>query len=76
MVVLAAFYGIAETLLLLGVLVQVISVLVKGTPNPHVRSFGAQLSGYVYQLFLYLTYNSDHCPFPFAAWPRVPVSSP
>ena len=76
MVVLAIFYGIAETLLLLGVLIQVVSVLVKGSPNPHVRSFGAQLSGYIYQLFLYLTYSSDHCPFPFAAWPRETVPSP
>lgn len=73
MLVLAVFYGMAEMLLALAIVFQVVSVLASGSPNPHVRAFGAQLSGYIYQLFLYFTYNSDDCPFPFSAWPKAPV---
>ena len=75
MLVLAVCYGMAETLLLLAVIFQVAAVFVSGSPNPYARSFGAQLSRYIYQLFLYLTYNSERCPFPFAAWPIGPASS-
>lgn len=75
MLVLATFYGIAETLLLLTVAFQMASVFSSGSPNPHVRFLGAQLSRYIYQLFLYLTYNSEQRPFPFSPWPREPVPS-
>ena len=43
--------------------------LITGEPNCHLKRFGSSLSCYYYQLVLYLTFNSEVKPFPFAPWP-------
>ncbi|MEO5339564.1 MAG: DUF4389 domain-containing protein [Magnetococcus sp. MYC-9] len=75
--VLLTCYGMAETLLLLVVGWQAIAMLLGGGPHDdRVRVLGGQLSGYIYQIFLYLTCNSTLRPFPFSPWPRGLVPPP
>jgi Domain of unknown function (DUF4389) len=44
-------------------------LLFTGGRNARVLSLGASLSAYAYQIFRYLTYNSELRPFPFTDWP-------
>ena len=65
----AAIYSVAEMVLAAVVLFQFLCVLFTGKRNDKVLSLGAQISTFAYQVFRYLTYNSDERPFPFADWP-------
>jgi len=69
MVLFIIFYGIAEGLLMFIVLFQFIVTLITSTPNERVRPFSRQLSRYIYNVLLFLTYNSEEKPFPFSDWP-------
>ncbi|MDX8403489.1 MAG: DUF4389 domain-containing protein [Mariprofundaceae bacterium] len=69
MLLFAILYWVAEAVLAVVVLFQFLSVLLTGQKNDKVLMFGAQLSTYVYQIFRYLTYNSETRPFPLNDWP-------
>jgi len=69
MALFAVLYWVAEVVLAVVVLFQFLSVLLTGNRNDKVLSLGAQLSTYAYQIFRYLTYNSDERPFPLGDWP-------
>lgn len=51
------------------VVIQFLFTVFSGQTNDNLRFFGASLSSYVYQAMLFVTYNSDDKPFPFAPWP-------
>lgn len=63
-------YQIAELLLGLTILIQVVFVAITGEKNLFLQQAGAGLSRYAYQVYRYLTYNRDEKPFPFAGWPE------
>ena len=45
-------------------------VLFSGEVNPQIRGAGRSIAAYLYQIALYLTFNSDERPFPMGgAWP-------
>lgn len=44
-------------------------VLLTGKPNDRLLPVGQSLSIYIYQILLYLTYNSEDKPFPLGSWP-------
>ena len=45
-------------------------VLFTGKTNKRLQALGKSIASYLYQIFCYLTYNSDERPFPFEAeWP-------
>jgi len=69
MVLFAVLYKVAEFIMWVVVLFQVIFTLVTGSSNERARKFGKQLSVYVYGLWAYLTYNTEKKPFPFSDWP-------
>lgn len=69
MVLFAVLYKVAEFIMWVVVLFQVIVTLVTGSPNERALKFGKQLSVYVYGLWTYLTYNTEKKPFPFSDWP-------
>lgn len=69
MVIFAALYWVAEIVLAMVVVFQFLCVLFTGKKNEKVLTLGAQLSTYAYQIFRYLTYNSEVQPFPMADWP-------
>ncbi len=68
MLVLGLAYSLAETVLIVLVIGQVLVRLVTGAGSEPLRRVGRQLADYLYRIFLYLTFNSDYRPFPFAAW--------
>ncbi|MFQ5470255.1 MAG: DUF4389 domain-containing protein [Gammaproteobacteria bacterium] len=66
----AVIYSVAEIIIGFVVLFQFVSTLFTGSRNEQLLSFGRNLSQYVYQIMLFVTYNSDEKPYPFAPWPN------
>ena len=62
-------YTAAEFVLGVVVLVQIIITLFKGSNNENLKNFGKQISLYVYDVFCFLTFNTEEMPFPFTTWP-------
>jgi hypothetical protein len=62
--------GVARLVIAVVVLIQFVSVLFTGSTNTRLLDFGQSLSTYVYQITLYLTFNSEWRPFPFGEWPE------
>jgi hypothetical protein len=73
MILFVIAYSIAEIVLTVVVIVQAVIVLFTDKKNPKLLAFGGQLAAYVYQLFRFLTYNSEKMPFPFGDWPEAEV---
>ncbi|GAB4358966.1 MAG: DUF4389 domain-containing protein [Methylohalobius sp. ZOD2] len=66
MAVFAFILGFVRVILWAVVIFQVASKLLTGRDNPHARQLGATLGVYLYQILLFLTFNTDQMPFPFA----------
>ena len=64
------FSRIAEIVLGVVVLFQFLLKLFTGETNERLLKLGQGLSTYVYQVFQFLTYNSEYHPYPFGAWPK------
>ena len=64
---------IVRVLIGLVALFQWIIVLITGRTNFHLVRFGQGLSSYAYQIFCFLTFNTESKPFPFNPWPTGPV---
>ncbi len=47
-------------------LFQIATHLLTGAPNEHALELGRTLAVYVYQVILFLTYNTEKKPFPFS----------
>jgi hypothetical protein len=65
-------YGVAEFVIAVVVLFQLFSLLFTGATNERLLMLGQNLSTYVYQIMLFLTFNSDDKPYPFGDWPNGP----
>lgn len=63
-------WRLAELLLLGVILVQLFFRLFTGEPQPNLLQFSSQLTRFNYQVFRYLTFNSETKPFPFSNWPN------
>ncbi len=66
----AILFNIAELVIAAVVVFQFFHSLFLGNSNNRLMTLGQSLSTYAYQLLAYLTYNSDHRPYPFGAWPK------
>ncbi len=64
------FSRIAEIVLGVVVLFQFLLKLFTGETNDRLLKLGQQLSTYLYQVFQFLTFNTEYHPYPFGAWPR------
>ena len=64
------FSRIAEIVLGVVVLFQFLLKLFTGETNERLLKLGQGISTYVYQVFQFLTYNTEYHPYPFGAWPR------
>lgn len=69
MILFGIIYSVAEIVLITVVVIQFCFVLFSGDKNIRLLQFGKELSEFIYQVFLYQTFNSDDKPFPFANWP-------
>ena len=72
MLLFMVIYGVAEFVIGAVVLFQLFSVLFTGDTNERLLALGQNLSTYVYQITLFLTFNSDEHPYPFGDWPDGP----
>ena len=64
------FSRIAEIVLGVVVLFQFLLKLFTGETNERLLKLGQQLSTYLYQIFQFLTFNTEYHPYPFGAWPK------
>jgi len=64
------FSRIAELVLGVVILFQFLLKLITGETNDRLLKLGQGLSTYIYQIFQYLTFNSEYQPYPFGAWPK------
>ena len=64
------FSRIAEIVLGVVVLFQFLLKLFTGETNDRLLKLGQQLSTYLYQVFQFLTFNTEYHPYPFGAWPK------
>jgi hypothetical protein len=72
----ALIYTVAEAVLWLMVIVQFGFKLLTGKANLRLLEFSQRLSVFIYQILLYITFNSESKPFPFSDWPSaVPKES-
>ncbi len=62
-------YGLVEFLIILVMIFQFFSIVLSGNTNTQLLKFGQNLAAYVYQIIIFLTFNSEQLPFPFSAWP-------
>ncbi|MBU3002066.1 DUF4389 domain-containing protein [Paraglaciecola arctica] len=69
MVLFAIISGVAKLLVTLVAIFQFITVLFKGQTNETTLPLGQSLSTYIYQITLFLTFNTDEMPFPFKDYP-------
>ena len=70
MLLFSVFYTIAEIVLFAVVIFQFLLKLFTGDTNDRLRKLGQGLATYLYQILKFLSFNSDHHPYPFGAWPK------
>lgn len=70
MVVFSMISGVAKLLVTIVAIFQFITLLFKGRVNESVIPFGQNLSTYLYQTTLFLTFKTDEMPFPFLDFPN------
>lgn len=77
MILFAIISGLAKLIISVVAVFQFITLLFKGQVNEAVIPFGQNLSTYMYQMTLFLTFKTDDMPFPFHAFPDgTPKSKP
>ena len=69
MVLMAMAYQLSGTLLFIVAIMQFAFVLMSGTPNARLLSFGRSLGLYVQQIVRFLSFDTEEMPFPFHDWP-------
>lgn len=74
MLLFAFFLYVASFVVGILVIVQFLFALVTGSDNRKLRELGGSLTIYIKEVLLFLTFNSEFKPFPFADWPDAPVS--
>jgi len=52
-------------------LLQFVLVLVTGKVNDNLRNLGQSTAKWCFQALLFITFNSEAKPFPFADWPEI-----
>lgn len=62
-------WQIAEVVLLIVVVAQLVMRALNGKPNESLRGFGDSLSQYVAQIGRFGTFNTDRKPWPMSDWP-------
>ncbi len=70
MILYIIFSRVAEIVLAAVVLFQFLLKLFTGETNDRLLKLGQGISTYLYQIFQYLSFNSEYHPYPFGAWPK------
>ncbi|MFT6270315.1 MAG: hypothetical protein ACJAVV_003149, partial [Alphaproteobacteria bacterium] len=72
MVLFSIISGVAKFVVTLVAIFQFITLLFKGQANEAVIPLGQNLSTYLYQITLFLTFKTEEMPFPFLSFPDGP----
>lgn len=62
-------WQLAELVLLVVVVVQMIQRCISGKPNQAMQEFGDSLSQYIAQIGRFGTFNTERKPWPLSDWP-------
>ncbi len=66
----AVFYGLAEILLFVVIVLQFLLKLFTNKTNARLLKLGQSLATYIYLIIQFLTFNRDSYPYPFDSWPK------
>jgi Domain of unknown function (DUF4389) len=69
MLIFVVLYSVAEVVVGAVVVLQFLFTLFTGQTNARLILFGHDLSRYIYEVMLFMTFNSEELPFPFREWP-------
>ncbi|MBH2019888.1 DUF4389 domain-containing protein [Polaromonas sp.] len=69
MILLAAAFQLAASVLLFVAVVQLVLALTTGAPNARLQQLGRSLGRYLAQIASFESFGSEALPFPFSAWP-------
>ncbi len=69
MLVLVVAWGVAETLLALLIIAQLLLRLINGEPSQPLARFGDGLSRYLAAIGRFACFRTEEKPWPFAEWP-------
>ena len=64
------FSSLAEIVLATVIIFQFLLKLFTGETNDRLLKLGQSLSTYLYQVFVFMSFNSEYHPYPFGAWPK------
>jgi len=67
-VLFAVAFNIAEILIAIITVVQFFTVLFTKSPNVRLKALGGDLGGYIRDVTGFLTYQTDHMPYPVSDW--------
>jgi hypothetical protein len=70
MVLLAAAFQLAASVLFFVALLQLLLAVVSDTPNTRLRHFGCGLGRYLAQIADFECFGTEALPFPFSEWPE------
>jgi len=68
MLIFAAIGSLVRMLIWAVIILQVASTLLTGKANQNILNLGRSLAVYTYHILLFLTFNTEALPFPFADW--------
>lgn len=69
MLLFGLIYSLAELVAAAVAIFQFLNNLVTGKSNVRLLDFGKSISIYIYQIWSFLTFNSEELPYPFSHWP-------
>ncbi|GAV19695.1 hypothetical protein MMIC_P0646 [Mariprofundus micogutta] len=69
MLVFAVIFGATRLVLVVVIAAQFLWVLFTGKRNDKLLAFGSQLATFIYQIYRYLSFNTEKRPFPFDDFP-------
>ena len=75
MLLFTVLYGVAEFVLAFVAVFQFGHALVTGQPNDNVTRFGYSVGRYIFEITLFVTFNTEERPFPFSPWPEQPADT-
>ena len=70
MMLFAVIQWISKTVLVIAIIIQFGFVLITGEKNERLLIFSKELSTFLYEIFMFLTFNTETKPFPFDDWPE------
>ncbi len=76
MLLFSVFVMIAQSILGMVIMALFLIRLFSGQIPESFLKMAASLSRYIYQIYRYLTFNTEKQPFPFSAWPAAEPDKP